>query len=916
MSYAQFEQVVRSQGAKIKYVQKKESGNENDSIHNLLKRLIHVKVKSPSDKAAKAVSEGLVKLPNLRSSLFIDCSGHKTISAKGAQYFSDALKSTSRLLALSLSGHNLGSDGAWNLASALKKNNTLTYLDVSRNGISDEGAGHLADALKTNRGLVHLNMSDNDLQRLGAEYMAEALEENETLFYLEILGKIEAEGIRRLVSALETNTTLASLTLTIPFGNEELGSTLNVLLAQNALKRKEKFDETLLSDETTSWSRSRVMFVGQGRAGKSATVRSLLGQEFVENLDSTVGAFVSESESTDRDVKWEATSKAPGDHATKFAARILADKAKNGSNEPRKNKSKRKTLVEFGRSIRNLAASFGTRAANPDAVIEINAGDNAEEAIEVDPAADAAPAPRRREINGVRVVEEENGEIWQEFQPEEIGTVPAEEEEQEIVREYHEGMLNDADSLMLSLWDFGGQEVFYSMHHIFLTKSGVYVLVCDLRKLRNENSRDEAVRYLSFWLNSIKLHAKDAPVIIAGTFSSEIEAEKEMNTINSVVSNLVKGSFPNVVLDKQNGTCFFPIDNSDLDGVLELRTSLEKVIYQDRAVNQQVSMKWMVFLDEILSHRSKHSYLELQTVYEIAKEKCNIEKAGVVDQALQLFHDRGMIVHLTATETLRNIIIIKPQWLIDQLSKVIRDETLHGYDQAEFENAGLKNDLRLMYDESLASAEFLSYVWEMDQVDFLIDLMQKTMLLSVWTYSEEKQYLIPSLLKKKYEGEPTGLRCKFDFSDSFLPNGVFQRLICISIAHCAEYSMKNGGIQVGKPELYKNYGRFEFEPESYLGFHEDAESRSISVFVENQKSAMKSLGKIIAMLRKLNYDVMHGGLEWKTFVEDAGSGKMLPYKTALKKGLQPWFEKPKKDVNVVASENVDLSSFLTSLSAL
>ena len=59
--------------------------------------------------------------------------------------------------------------------------------------------------------------------------------------------------------------------------------------------------------------------------------------------------------------------------------------------------------------------------------------------------------------------------------------------------------------------------------------------------------------------------------------------------------------------------------------------------------------------------------------------------------ALGLFHERGLIIHLTATETLRNIVVIKPQWLIDALGKVIRDSSFH-VDIAQYKGAGLEED--------------------------------------------------------------------------------------------------------------------------------------------------------------------------------------------------------------------------------
>ena len=65
--------------------------------------------------------------------------------------------------------------------------------------------------------------------------------------------------------------------------------------------------------------------------------------------------------------------------------------------------------------------------------------------------------------------------------------------------------------------DYGGQKVFYSLHHLFLTKNGVYLLIFDLRQVLDSDA-ENAFAYLSFWLNVVWLHAPNTPVLLVGTF--------------------------------------------------------------------------------------------------------------------------------------------------------------------------------------------------------------------------------------------------------------------------------------------------------------------------------------------------------------------------------------------------------------
>jgi len=51
-----------------------------------------------------------------------------------------------------------------------------------------------------------------------------------------------------------------------------------------------------------------------------------------------------------------------------------------------------------------------------------------------------------------------------------------------------------------------------AMHHVFLTRYGVYLLAFDMREILTNT--DQAISDLKFWLNSVELHAPDAPVVL------------------------------------------------------------------------------------------------------------------------------------------------------------------------------------------------------------------------------------------------------------------------------------------------------------------------------------------------------------------------------------------------------------------
>jgi len=317
-----------------------------------------------------------------------------------------------------------------------------------------------------------------------------------------------------------------------------------------------------------------------------------------------------------------------------------------------------------------------------------------------------------------------------------------------------------------------------------------------------------------------------------------------------------------------------------------------------------------LLLDEILSKRKSSSYLLLKDVQRIAKD-VEISTHKEFELALSLLHDRGMLIHLTATEILKNIVIINPQWLIDSLTKVIRDDILHRFNEGEFARVGLKEDLKRLFEYGLASRDILEYVWDQEQVDFLLDLMERTLLLSKWKFKEELLYLIPSLIKGNFEGSLVGIRCVFDFSQSFLPFGVFQRLICLLVGRISIHKDKDKAYRPREPQIYKHFASVEFQPRNVLQISEDVNERQISVYIKNTDLAASCFEIVQSMLQKLNFDVMGTGLRWETLLENPASGELFSYESAKQQSVIPWFRNSDiGTIKPISASNVSLEQFL------
>ena len=73
--------------------------------------------------------------------------------------------------------------------------------------------------------------------------------------------------------------------------------------------------------------------------------------------------------------------------------------------------------------------------------------------------------------------------------------------------------LSVGDSIRVSVWDCGGQPVYYLVHSLFLNPNSVYLVVFDMTKWGSGQCEE----YLLHWLQSLHMHAPDAPFAIVGT---------------------------------------------------------------------------------------------------------------------------------------------------------------------------------------------------------------------------------------------------------------------------------------------------------------------------------------------------------------------------------------------------------------
>ena len=268
-----------------------------------------------------------------------------------------------------------------------------------------------------------------------------------------------------LVEGMRVNRTMMNLHVSAfaTVLGRELGNLLDFNRAQDSQVQKLTYEDVLKDPKAKgALNRTKLMFIGQGKAGKTATVRALLGQPFESKWKSTIAAALKEAKISNKlgwaDVPKENRYEFTRDFAAGIAAKEIEEKeAKDKKLEPEKPGE----VPEFQEGEEKDKFIVGTNLKGEEEIM----------ATEDKLVIDQIPISAHR-----RDSEIEEGVIAAPLQG-----------YQEYARQFDNDLIKDAredkDSLKFTLWDYGGQRIFYSLHHLFLSKHGIYVLIFNMTQM-------------------------------------------------------------------------------------------------------------------------------------------------------------------------------------------------------------------------------------------------------------------------------------------------------------------------------------------------------------------------------------------------------------------------------------------------
>lgn len=205
-------------------------------------------------------------------------------------------------------------------------------------------------------------------------------------------------------------------------------------------------------------------------------------------------------------------------------------------------------------------------------------------------------------------------------------------------------------TMLLSTWDFGGQEIYHATYQFFLTNRSLFLLVWNARHGYEQGK-------LYYWLDTIKNLAPESPILMVATHIDERTADLPLTEI--------KVRYPQV-------TAFLEISSRTGEGIERLRAAIQQESANLPMMGELWPSTWLNAANMIRANQAKYiSQQELRAI---------MEQNGLLAESYEVLtrwlHELGDILYFQEDIELSDTVILKPQWVSECIARVLTSSSV------------------------------------------------------------------------------------------------------------------------------------------------------------------------------------------------------------------------------------------------
>ena len=308
----------------------------------------------------------------------------------------------------------------------------------------------------------------------------------------------------------------------------------------------------------------------------------------------------------------------------------------------------------------------------------------------------------------------------------------------------------DGERIKVHFWDFGGQEIFYSMHRMFLTERTIYVVMVNARDEKRGAQTEE-------WLDTVKSFAPNAPVLLAVNKLDENPGiELDEPKLREEHPNLKK-------------ILYMSARDYDREQFNETFTqAMLELICKSDVPKEKWPTNWKKVKDAL--GNMEKPYIRRAEYLDICRE-CDAEQNG--ELLLNWCNDLG-VCYRREDRRLQDYVILRPEWITNAVYTILSNK----WDRVRNGILSLEDIFDLLISErSRQVLKDIPYSWP--DMDYILGVVRRFSL----SYAvDENQEFFPMLCSEKssevvkdYVNRADVLEFHMEFP--YLPNNVLHRLM-------------------------------------------------------------------------------------------------------------------------------------------
>ena len=216
------------------------------------------------------------------------------------------------------------------------------------------------------------------------------------------------------------------------------------------------------------------------------------------------------------------------------------------------------------------------------------------------------------------------------------------------------------------IWDFGGQDVYYPVHRFFITANTVFVLLASTRPHAHN---------FDYWIPTIFQFGGKSPVIIGQTCH-----DGNAKPWNDLGIYLGKPDEFNIIktLDKPYYELDLPNKNRGLNVIKECIISQIENLPHFREKGGEVPQSWQTIRNRLLEKSKSTPCIPFDSFTDLCRETKpdDFEDIKAVEVCCQFLNDIGAILWYRDMNELRDWVVLKPEWAMNAVYKLIDDENI------------------------------------------------------------------------------------------------------------------------------------------------------------------------------------------------------------------------------------------------